>query len=75
MSNKKILIVEDDENIRELLRLYLEREGYDISEAENGAIGLSKWKAENPDMMLLDVMGSCWIWALRSTASRPPPLR
>ena len=47
---KKILIVEDDENIRELLRLYLEREGYEISEAENGAVGLSKWK------MLLDVM-------------------
>lgn len=53
---KKILIVEDDENIRELLRLYLEREGYEIAEAENGAAGLSKWKAENPDMMLLDVM-------------------
>ena len=53
---KKILLVEDDENIRELLRLYLEREGYEISEAENGAVGLSKWKAENPDMMLLDVM-------------------
>ena len=53
---KKILIVEDDGNIRELLRLYLEREGYGISEAENGAVGLSKWKAENPDMMLLDVM-------------------
>ena len=53
---KKILIVEDDENIRELLRLYLEREGYLISEAENGVVGLSKWKAENPDMMLLDVM-------------------
>ena len=53
---KKILIVEDDENIRELLRLYLEREGYVVSEAENGVTGLSKWKAENPDMMLLDVM-------------------
>ena len=53
---KKILIVEDDDNIRELLRLYLEREGYEITEAENGAVGLSKWKAENPDMMLLDVM-------------------
>ena len=53
---RKILIVEDDHNIRELLRLYLEREGYEISEAENGAAGLSKWKAENPDMMLLDVM-------------------
>lgn len=48
--------MEDDGNIRELLRLYLEREGYEISEAENGAVGLSKWKAENPDMMLLDVM-------------------
>ncbi|MGM9612790.1 MAG: response regulator transcription factor [Butyricicoccus sp.] len=53
---KKILIVEDDDNIRELLRLYLEREGYEITEAENGAVGLSEWKAENPDMMLLDVM-------------------
>ena len=53
---KKILIVEDDDNIRELLRLYLEREGYQVSEAENGAAGLSKWKAEDPDMMLLDVM-------------------
>ena len=53
---KKILIVEDDDNIRELLRLYLEREGYQGSEAENGAAGLSKWKAEDPDMMLLDVM-------------------
>ena len=53
---KKILIVEDDDNIRELLRLYLEREGYQVSEAENSAAGLSKWKAEDPDMMLLDVM-------------------
>ena len=54
--SKKILIVEDDDNIRELLRLYLERENYVVSEAENGVVGLSKWKAENPDMMLLDVM-------------------
>ena len=54
--SKKILIVEDDDNIRELLRLYLEREGFEISEAENGAVGLSTWKAQNPDMMLLDVM-------------------
>lgn len=53
---KKILIVEDDNNIRELLRLYLEREGYAISEAENGAVGVSKWKAESPDLILLDVM-------------------
>lgn len=53
---KKILIVEDEENIRELLRLYLEREGYEIREAANGVEGLKLWKSENPDMLLLDVM-------------------
>ena len=36
---KKILIVEDEANIRELLRLYLEREGYTVLEAENGVEG------------------------------------
>ena len=35
---KKILIVEDEANIRELLRLYLEREGYTVIEAENGCL-------------------------------------
>lgn len=53
---KKILIVEDEENIRELLRLYLEREAYEVIEAPNGVEGLKKWKSENPDMLLLDVM-------------------
>ena len=38
---KKILIVEDEANIRELLRLYLEREGYTVLEAENGVEGIS----------------------------------
>ena len=53
---KKILIVEDEANIRELLRLYLEREGYTVIEAENGVEGINKWKSEKPDMLLLDVM-------------------
>lgn len=53
---KKILIVEDDDNIRELLRLYLEREGYEILEAENGAVGMTRWKADQPDLILLDMM-------------------
>lgn len=54
--SKKILIVEDDENIRELLRLYLEREGYEITEAANGEEGVKQWKKVSPDMILLDVM-------------------
>ena len=53
---KKILVVEDDGNIRELLRLYLEREGYEVVEAENGAAGINTFHKENPDMILLDVM-------------------
>ena len=54
--SKKILIVEDDGNIRELLRLYLEREGYEITEAANGEEGDELWRKINPDMILLDVM-------------------
>lgn len=53
---KKILIVEDEANISELLRLYLEREGYTVLEAENGVEGIKKWKSDKPDMLLLDVM-------------------
>ena len=53
---KKILIVEDEANIRELLRLYLEREGDTVLEAENGVEGIKKWKSDKPDMLLLDVM-------------------
>ena len=53
---KKILIVEDEANIRELLRLYLEREGYTVLEAETGVEGIKKWKSDKPDMLLLDVM-------------------
>ena len=53
---KKILIVEDEANIRELLRLYLEREGYTVLEAENGVEGIKKWKSDKSDMLLLDVM-------------------
>ena len=53
---KKILIVEDEANILELLRLYLEREGYTVLEAENGVEGIKKWKSDKPDMLLLDVM-------------------
>ena len=53
---KKILIVEDEANIRELLRLYLEREGYSVLDAENVVEGIKKWKSDKPDMLLLDVM-------------------
>ena len=45
---KTILIVEDDSNIRELLSLYLEQEGYHIEMAQDGADGLRTFKRVHP---------------------------
>ncbi len=53
---KKVLVVEDDINIAELLRLYLEKEGFEVSIAANGAKGISEFEQVQPDLVLLDVM-------------------
>ena len=51
-----VLIVEDDRNIAELLQMYLEKEGYAVTVAHDGGIGLEKFRAIKPDLVLLDVM-------------------
>ena len=51
-----VLIVEDDANIRELLHLYLEKDGYAVTIAADGGQGLEKFRAIKPDLVLLDVM-------------------
>ena len=53
---KKILVIEDDTNIAELLRLYLEKEGYEVSNAYDGGKGLSEFERFKPDLVLLDIM-------------------
>ena len=52
----KILIVDDDENICELLRLYLEKEGYVVKIVNDGVSAINAFKQENPDLTLLDIM-------------------
>ena len=52
----KILVVDDDINICELLRLYLEKEGFHIVIANDGEQALTKYSKENPDLILLDIM-------------------
>ncbi|WP_409301453.1 response regulator [Peribacillus sp. SCS-155] len=52
----KILVVDDEERIRRLLRMYLERENYVIEEAENGDKALSKALENDYDLILLDIM-------------------
>ena len=51
-----VLIVEDDPNIRELLQLYLEKDGYAVTVASDGGQGLDKFRAIKPNLVLLDVM-------------------
>ena len=52
----KIMVVDDDKNICELLRLYLEKEGYEVQLAFNGMQALDMFRNDPPDLMLLDVM-------------------
>ncbi len=56
MAGEKILIVDDDKNISELLRLYLQKEGYTTFMAHDGEAGLKMFEAEKPELILLDVM-------------------
>ncbi|MEG2222080.1 MAG: response regulator [Oscillospiraceae bacterium] len=53
---KRVLIVEDEKNIVDILRFNLQREGYDTSEAYDGEAGLCMAQSEKPDLILLDVM-------------------
>ena len=52
----KVLVVDDDRNICDLLGLYLEKEGWDVVQAYNGAEALTVFEREKPDILLLDVM-------------------
>ena len=54
--SSKILIVDDESNIVELIRLYLEKDGFDTVVARDGNEALSKFKLENPDLIILDIM-------------------
>lgn len=52
----KILIIEDEESIRKLLKVNLEMENYEVEEAESGEKGLELYKSFRPDIVLLDIM-------------------
>ncbi len=52
----KILVVDDEQNICELLSLYLIKEGYSVETAADGEAALEKFKSFEPDLVLLDIM-------------------
>ncbi|MDK2896060.1 MAG: two-component system, OmpR family, response regulator ResD [Candidatus Atribacteria bacterium] len=51
-----ILIIEDEESVRELLRIYLEKEGFAVEMAADGEEGLAKIRRTSPDLIILDIM-------------------
>ncbi|MBR4098509.1 MAG: response regulator transcription factor [Clostridium sp.] len=53
---KKVLIVEDDSNIAQLLSLYLEKEGFESQVAKDGGKGVELYRSFRPDLVLLDIM-------------------
>ena len=56
MQKEKILVVDDDKNMCDLLRMYLEKEGYAVTMAHNGIDAVNTFNSENPDLVLLDIM-------------------
>ncbi len=56
MAAERILVVDDDTNICELLRLYLEKEGYEVALAHNGSDAVTAFRELSPSLMLLDIM-------------------
>ncbi|MCI5604407.1 MAG: response regulator transcription factor [Clostridia bacterium] len=56
MSNNKVLIVDDDDNIVDLIRMYMEKEGFTAVTANNGVKAVELFKSEAPSIVILDVM-------------------
>ena len=73
---RKVLIVEDDSNIAELLHLYLEKEGFETAVAGDGGKGVELFRSFHPELVLLDIMlpvmdGWSVLKKIRETAKTP----
>jgi DNA-binding response OmpR family regulator len=73
---KAILVIEDEKAIADIVTAYLEKDGFSVSWAKDGAEGLSKYRAQSPDLIVLDLMlpfisGEKVIAAIRETSSVP----
>lgn len=56
MIKNRILLIDDDDNICKVVRLYLEKENYEIAIAQDGRAGLKAFSERTPDLVLLDIM-------------------
>lgn len=70
--NDKILVVEDEENIRTNIKEYLENQNYQVIEAADGEAGLEMVETMKPDLIILDLMrrkSMAWRFASRCAAT------
>ncbi len=73
---QRILVVEDEAGIREIVRLYLDRAGFDVSEAADGRSALADFDADPPDLVVVDLLlpglaGEALIRAIREVSDVP----
>jgi DNA-binding response OmpR family regulator len=76
MAPARVLIVEDEPQLRALLRLYLERDGYRVTDAGDGSTALEAYRRDGADLVILDLMlpglqGEAVLEALRETSDVP----
>jgi DNA-binding response OmpR family regulator len=76
MTSARILVVEDEPRLRELLRLYLEREGHRVTDVGNGAAALAAFDTDGADLVILDLMlpgmqGEAVLEAMREAGDVP----
>lgn len=74
--NQKILVIDDDKNICEAVRLYLENDGYEVKTAGDGDEGIKTFRTYEPDLVMLDIMmpkkdGWQTCREIRSISSKP----
>jgi two-component system alkaline phosphatase synthesis response regulator PhoP len=75
MGKAKILVVDDESAILNLVTAYLRSEGYDYNTAEDGPAGLKAFRAFKPDLVVLDIMLPAWTgsrFSARSGVNRKP---
>ncbi len=73
---KKILLIDDDEPFRKMLRMVLERSGYSVKEAADGREGLEQFRSDCPDLVITDILmpNMEGIETIRTLCSEAPDL-